>query len=111
MWSVIEDFAARLGSNLTWWAVLGFLGQAIFASRFIIQWIHAERVKRSEIPVAFWYISLAGGIVTFVYAVHIANLVFMLGQGSGLIVYARNLHLIYAERRRAAALGQSAPKA
>lgn len=102
MMAIVQDFLARLGDNLTWWAILGFAGQAIFASRFIVQWIHAERVKRSEIPLAFWYISLAGGIVTFIYAVHIANLVFMLGQGSGIFVYLRNLHLIYAERRRKA---------
>jgi len=103
MAGLVQDFFARLGDSVTWWAVLGFLGQGIFASRFIVQWIHAERVKRSEIPVAFWYISLIGGIVTFIYAVHIANLVFIIGQGSGLFVYARNLHLIYAERRRARA--------
>lgn len=101
MWDLIAGWLARLDENLSWWAVLGFLGQGIFASRFIIQWLHAERVKRSEIPVIFWYISLIGGVVTFIYAVHIANLVFMLGQGSGLFVYARNLHLIYRERRRA----------
>ena len=101
MWDLIAGWLARLDENLSWWAVLGFLGQGIFASRFIIQWLHAERVKRSEIPVIFWYISLVGGLVTFIYSVHIANLVFMLGQGSGLFVYARNLHLIYRERRRA----------
>lgn len=100
--SEIQDFIARIDSNLTWWAALGFFGQFVFASRFIVQWIHAERVKRSEIPVVFWYISLIGGIVTFIYAVHRADLVFMLGQGSGLFVYARNLHLIYSERRKRA---------
>jgi len=101
MWDLVAEWLVRINDNLNWWAILGFLGQGIFASRFIIQWLHAERVKRSEIPVVFWYISLVGGIVTFIYAAHIANLVFMIGQGSGLFVYARNLHLIYRERRRA----------
>jgi lipid-A-disaccharide synthase-like uncharacterized protein len=105
MWDILVDWFNRLDANLSWWAILGFLGQGIFASRFIVQWLHAERVRRSEIPIAFWYLSLLGGIVTFIYAVHIANLVFMLGQGSGLFVYARNLHLIYVERRRARLAG------
>ena len=102
MMAELQDWFGRIGDGITWWAVFGFFGQAIFASRFIVQWLHAERVKRSEIPVVFWWISIAGGIATFIYAAHRADLVFMLGQGSGIFVYARNLHLIYRERRAAA---------
>ena len=101
--TIIASYLDRLGDSLTLWALLGFCGQGIFAARFIVQWMHSERVGRSEIPLAFWYISLAGGATTLLYAIHIANAVFIVGQASGLLVYARNLHLIFRERRAAAA--------
>jgi lipid-A-disaccharide synthase-like uncharacterized protein len=100
--TIIASYFDRLGDSLTPWAVLGFCGQAIFAARFVVQWMHSERVGRSEIPLLFWYISLVGGTTTLLYAIHIANAVFILGQASGLLVYARNLHLIFRERRAAA---------
>jgi len=100
---MLAEFWDRVIDNLSFWAIVGFGGQAIFASRFIVQWIHAERVRRSEIPLAFWYISLFGGVTLLVYAIHRADLVFILGQISGLVVYMRNLHLIYRERRKLAA--------
>lgn len=96
---LLAEYWDRLEDSLNFWAVIGFLGQAVFASRFIIQWLHAERVKRSEIPVIFWYISIAGGVILLAYAIHIANVVFIIGQVSGLVVYLRNLHLIYKARR------------
>src|SRR4051794_33068054 len=80
------------------WLAIGFLGQALFASRFIIQWFRSEMEGRSIIPVAFWYCSLGGGVVLLAYAVHKLDPVFILGQGSGLFVYGRNLYLIFRER-------------
>jgi lipid-A-disaccharide synthase-like uncharacterized protein len=80
------------------WLAVGFLGQALFASRFIIQWFRSEMEGRSIIPVAFWYCSLGGGVVLLAYAVHKLDPVFILGQGSGLFVYGRNLYLIFRER-------------
>jgi lipid-A-disaccharide synthase-like uncharacterized protein len=81
------------------WLAIGFLGQFLFASRFLIQWFKSELVGRSVIPVAFWYFSLGGGIVLLAYAVHKVDPVFITGQGMGLFVYARNLYLISRERR------------
>ena len=101
--TIIGTFLERLGDSLTPWAALGFCGQAVFAARFLVQWMHSERVRRSEIPLVFWYLSLVGGAMMLVYAIHIANAVFILGQAAGLLVYARNLHLIFRERRTAAA--------
>lgn len=95
---MLAEFLDRLAENLNVWAAVGFLGQAIFASRFIVQWIHSERVKRSEIPLVFWYLSVGGGLILLIYSIHLANPVFILGQGAGLFVYVRNLHLIYRER-------------
>ena len=82
-----------------WWVVVGFSGQALFSMRFLIQWIMSERARRSVMPVAFWYCSLAGGVVLLAYAVYRRDPVFMLGQGMGLIVYGRNLWLIHAHKQ------------
>jgi lipid-A-disaccharide synthase-like uncharacterized protein len=76
------------------WLVVGFIGQACFFGRFLIQWIASERRKRSVVPVAFWYFSLVGGVILLAYAIHRRDPVFILGQTVGLLVYARNLYLI-----------------
>lgn len=83
----------------TVWLAIGFLAQAIFAARFIIQWIASERAGRSYIPVAFWLVSLAGGIMLTAYAIYRLDPVFIVGQGSGIIVYVRNLMLVQKERK------------
>jgi len=76
------------------WVLFGFLGQAAFSARFIVQWIVSEKNKESTIPVAFWYLSLVGGLILFVYALYKKDPVFVIGQGSVLVVYVRNLILI-----------------
>lgn len=94
------------------WALIGFAAQALFASRFIVQWLQSEREGRSVIPVAFWYCSLFGGIVMLAYTIHLQSVSLSLGQASGLIVYARNLFLISKERNLLkAAAEQQAPGA
>ena len=87
----------------TWdfWVAFGLAGQMLFGSRFIVQWIASERKKTSHIPIGFWYLSLSGGIVTAMYAIHRGDPVFIIGQTAGLIVYVRNLMLIYRARRHA----------
>lgn len=72
----------------------GFGGQALFSGRFIVQWLASERERRSVVPVSFWYLSMAGGLTLFVYAAYRGDPVFMLGQGIGVFIYARNLWLI-----------------
>jgi lipid-A-disaccharide synthase-like uncharacterized protein len=87
------------------WALIGGFGTALFASRFIVQWFKSEIEGRSVIPVAFWYCSIGGGIVTLAYTIHLQSVPLSVGQASGLIVYSRNLWLIFRERaalRRAA---------
>lgn len=88
----------------TWehvWLLIGFAGQALFMSRFIVQWWASEQAGRSVVPVMFWYFSVGGGIVLLIYAVYKKDPVFISGQALGLIVYARNLYLIFAERAAA----------
>jgi len=82
----------------TSWLILGFLGQALFSMRFFIQWIYSEKHKKSLIPKAFWYFSLAGGITLFSYALLRQDPVFIAGQGLGLFVYIRNLMLLKKEK-------------
>ena len=82
-----------------YWVMIGFLGQLMFTMRFLVQWLVSERSRKSVIPVAFWYFSLAGGVVLFTYAVWRRDPVIILGQATGLIIYVRNLWLIHAEKR------------
>lgn len=84
-------------SNWHWdlWLIVGFAGQFLFGARFIVQWVSSERKKTSHVPVQFWYLSLIGGVVTAIYAIHRRDPVFVIGQLSGLIVYVRNLMLIH----------------
>ena len=85
----------NLNSKELLWVIFVTLGQLVFFSRWIIQWLSSEKKQTSVIPVAFWWCSLVGGLITLIYAKHIGSFPFMLAQGIGLIVYSRNLFLIY----------------
>lgn len=80
--------------------MLGMLGQVMFFSRFLVQWIASEKKGKSTIPVSFWYLSIGGGGLLLFYAVWRKDPVITLGQLVGLFVYVRNLILI---RRHASA--------
>ena len=82
------------------WITIGLVGQLLFSARFIIQWIASEREGRSIIPIAFWHFSIAGGAILLAYAIYRQDPVFILGQTTGVLIYARNLYLIHGERRR-----------
>lgn len=81
-----------------WWVVVGLSGQLLFSMRFLIQWIMSERARKSVMPVTFWYFSLAGGVVLLCYALHRRDPVFIVGQGTGLFIYIRNLWLIHGNK-------------
>jgi len=76
------------------WIFVGLIGQLTFFSRWLVQWLLSERYSKSYIPNSFWWLSLIGGFITFIYAWHIKSLPFMLAQFVGLIVYIRNIILI-----------------
>jgi lipid-A-disaccharide synthase-like uncharacterized protein len=84
------------------WIAIGFIGQGLFTARFLVQWLYSEKVRKSVIPVSFWYFSLAGGLTLLAYAIHRRDPVFIAGQATGVVVYLRNLVLISRERRRPA---------
>jgi len=81
------------------WLAIGFFGQALFGSRFLVQWLASEAKRRSVIPTAFWYLSVSGGLVLLMYAIHLEDPVFIVGQSTGVFIYSRNLHLLRKERR------------
>ena len=81
------------------WRGIGLLGQGLFFSRFLVQWIASERRKESVLPLYFWYLSLSGGIILFLYAMHIRDPIFILGQSCGVFVYTRNLVLIFRKKK------------
>ena len=83
------------------WLAVGFLGQALFSARFIVQWLSSEKMKKSVIPSAFWYFSLVGGATLLAYAIHRRDPVFILGQAAGLFIYFRNLQFLWRDRRQA----------
>ncbi len=85
----------------TIWLAIGFMGQALFSARFLIQWISSEKQKKSVIPVAFWYFSLGGGVTLLSYAIFRLDPVFIVGQAGGLLVYSRNLYFVLRDRRQA----------
>lgn len=91
---------------MTWnavWIAIGFAGQALFSMRFLYQWLYSERAKRSVIPEAFWYFSVGGGATLLAYAIYKQDPVFIVGQGAGLLIYARNIYFIHRDKRQAAA--------
>lgn len=83
----------------TMWLIIGFTAQILFFSRFLVQWIASERAGKSVVPIAFWFLSLGGGGLLLSYAIFRKDPVFILGQSVGFIIYSRNLHLIFKEKR------------
>ncbi len=90
-------------NTLDWWVVVGLIAQFFFTARFVVQWLASERAGRSIIPVAFWFLSMAGGAMLLIYAIHRKDPVFIAGQAFGLFVYLRNVQMILKEFRRAPA--------
>jgi lipid-A-disaccharide synthase-like uncharacterized protein len=87
-------------TNLDSWVILGLIAQGLFTMRFLVQWIASERAGRSVIPLAFWWFSIAGGLLLLVYALYRKDAVFILGQAFGVFVYLRNLYFVLRERRQ-----------
>jgi lipid-A-disaccharide synthase-like uncharacterized protein len=97
----IAPLLAWLQSQLNVWVLIGLFGQSLFMMRFIIQWIHSERAQQSVVPEAFWYFSLSGSMIVLIYAVHQKDLVFILSQSLGTIIYVRNIQMIWRNKRKA----------
>ena len=94
----MSSFFNSLSSLEIVFLVIGFVGQGIFASRFVIQWIHSEKKGESSIPVIFWYLSIFGGLGLLTYAIFRKDPVIITGQLFGILIYTRNLILIYKKQ-------------
>lgn len=77
------------------WGVAGFLGQALFGARFLVQWLCSERQHRSVVPRLFWYLSVAGGVLVLSYAIHRREIVFILGEVVTLLIFLRNVQWLH----------------
>jgi lipid-A-disaccharide synthase-like uncharacterized protein len=87
----------------TIWLAVGFFGQALFTSRFLVQWLASEIKRESIVPVAFWWFSIGGGVTLLIYSIYRQDPVFIVGQGFGLLIYFRNLMLIRGKSKGDAA--------
>ena len=87
-------------TNEQMWITFGLMGQCLFTGRFVVQWLSSERQKKSIIPASFWFLSIGGAVVLLIYAIHRQDIVFTIGQSSGLFIYLRNLQLIRNETRQ-----------
>ena len=94
---LLAEFSSSDPTTMFWLSV-GFIGQLIFGSRFIVQWIVSERAGKSVIPLAFWFLSLGGNICILSYSIWRMDPVFILGSSFNFIIYTRNLMLIFRER-------------
>ena len=83
-----------------WLALFGLAAQGIFMSRMMVQWIATERARQSVVPVAFWWLSLAGAVMLLIYGILDRDIVIILAQSFGFIVYARNLWFIHHDADR-----------
>ena len=91
-----------------YWTAFGLVGNAMFTSRFVVQWYASEKLKQSIIPKNFWHLSFLGGLINLVYAVHVWKLPFILGSLLPPVVAARNLVLISRHQEQPAAAGSLA---
>lgn len=106
---MLIDLAQSVGNYLhdvfiaqfDWWVLLGYLAQIMFTMRFVVQWVASERAGKMVMPIAFWFFSIGGGLLLFAYALYKRDPVFILGQGFGVFVYARNLYFELRDRRKA----------
>ena len=96
---MINEYLTNLTNIELFFLIIGFVGQGLFASRFIVQWIYSEKKGESYIPTIFWYLSIFGGLGLLIYAIFRKDPVIILGQSFGLFIYLRNLYLIYNNKK------------
>ena len=94
-----ENLVENVTGGANFWTYFGLTANLLFASRFVIQWYVSEKLKRSVIPVQFWYLSIAGSVMMLIYAIYIGKVPLILGFLFPTIIYIRNLMLIRKGRR------------
>ena len=94
----MTNYINELSNLELFFLIIGFAGQGLFASRFIVQWIYSEKKGVSYIPIIFWYLSIFGGLGLLTYAIFRKDPVIISGQLFGIFIYLRNLILIYRKK-------------
>jgi lipid-A-disaccharide synthase-like uncharacterized protein len=94
-----ENLVENVTGGANFWTYFGLTANLLFASRFVIQWYVSEKLKRSVIPVQFWYLSIAGSVMMLIYAIYIGKVPLILGFLFPTIIYIRNLMLIRKGQR------------
>jgi lipid-A-disaccharide synthase-like uncharacterized protein len=82
-------------AKFDFWLAFGLIAQLAFAARFLVQWIASERAGKSVVPLAFWFFSIGGGLLTLIYGLVKREPVIIIGQLASNIIYVRNLMLIF----------------
>jgi lipid-A-disaccharide synthase-like uncharacterized protein len=85
-------------AKFDFWLAFGLIAQLLFTARFMVQWISSERAGQSVVPMAFWFFSMAGGMMTLVYGIAKREPVIIIGQSLATIIYIRNIMLILKNR-------------
>ena len=88
-------------AKFDFWLAFGLIAQLFFTARFLVQWISSERAGKSIVPMAFWFFSMGGGLMTLVYGIVKREPVIIVGQSLATIIYIRNIMLIVKNRGRA----------
>jgi lipid-A-disaccharide synthase-like uncharacterized protein len=100
--SVVSDVRAYLYdvfvAKLDFWLVFGIAAQLLFTARFVVQWIVSERLGKSVVPLAFWFLSMGGGVMLLVYGLVRREPIIILGQALAVFIYMRNLMLIFRSK-------------
>lgn len=102
MLMLVITYIMAADSTIVWeifW--IGVLGNAIFQTRFLVQWIHSEARRKSELPPLFWWQSVTGSLILLLYAFLRGDFVFLLSFTFAAVPAIRNLMLI---RRHLASL-------
>lgn len=81
------------------WMAFGLAAQLMFTGRFLVQWIASERAGRSVVPLAFWYFSIGGGMMTLIYGLVKREPIIIVGQLFANLVYIRNVVLVKRGRK------------
>ena len=88
-------------AKFDFWLAFGLIAQLFFTARFLVQWISSERAGKSVVPMAFWFFSMGGGLMTLVYGIVKREPVIIVGQALATIIYIRNIMLIVKNRGQA----------
>uniref|UniRef100_Q07N20 Lipid A biosynthesis domain protein n=1 Tax=Rhodopseudomonas palustris (strain BisA53) TaxID=316055 RepID=Q07N20_RHOP5 len=88
-------------AKFDFWLAFGLVAQLLFTARFLVQWISSERAGQSVVPMAFWFFSMGGGLMTLIYGIVKREPVIILGQSMATLIYIRNIMLIVKNRASA----------